>query len=120
MRVWSSVVCALVVGCSGGVKEGTESRTVEDDGVFKVALLTPGSVSDSGWNAMALDGLKAIESELGCEVDNREATDAQIKDAMRSYAQKDYDLVIGHGLTLCTLDGDFARFKGLRSRNPLG
>jgi len=28
-------------------------------------------------------------------------------------------LAIEHGLTLCSLDGDFARFPGLRWQNPL-
>jgi predicted nucleic acid-binding protein len=28
-------------------------------------------------------------------------------------------LAIEHGLTLCSLDGDFARFRGLRWQNPL-
>jgi len=28
-------------------------------------------------------------------------------------------LAIGHGLTLCSTDGDFARFPGLRWENPL-
>jgi toxin-antitoxin system PIN domain toxin len=28
-------------------------------------------------------------------------------------------LAIGHGLELCSADGDFARFKGLRWSNPL-
>lgn len=28
-------------------------------------------------------------------------------------------LPIGHGLTLCSTDGDFARFPGLRWENPL-
>ena len=27
---------------------------------FKVALLTPGSTSDAGWNALAYEGLQAI------------------------------------------------------------
>jgi predicted nucleic acid-binding protein len=29
-------------------------------------------------------------------------------------------LAIGHGCELITTDGDFARFKGLRWRHPLG
>ncbi len=29
-------------------------------------------------------------------------------------------LAIEHGLTLCSTDGDFARFSGLRWENPLG
>ncbi len=97
MRTWFALVCLLAIGCSGGVKEDAKAPTVADDGVFKVALLTPGSISDSGWNSLAYQGLVAIHDELECDVDNREATDAQIKDAMRSYAQKDYDLVLGHG-----------------------
>src|SRR5690349_3013754 len=99
MKSWLAVALVFLVGCSGGVKDSTtpSESAVQDDGVFKVALLTPGSVSDSGWNAMAYEGLTAIKEELGCDVDNKAATDAQIKDAMRSYAQKDYDLVIGHG-----------------------
>jgi predicted nucleic acid-binding protein len=28
-------------------------------------------------------------------------------------------LAIEHGLTLCSTDGDFARFQGLRWQNPL-
>nr|MBP7675831.1 hypothetical protein [Thermoanaerobaculia bacterium] len=35
---------------------------------FRVALLTPGPVSDAGWNAGAFEGLKAIERELGAKV----------------------------------------------------
>lgn len=66
-------------------------------GQLKVALLTPGPVSDAGWSAMAYDGLKAIESNLGATVNNQEATDAKIKDAFRSYAKDGYNLIIGHG-----------------------
>jgi uncharacterized protein len=29
-------------------------------------------------------------------------------------------LAIDHGLILCSTDGDFARFPGLRWENPLG
>lgn len=29
-------------------------------------------------------------------------------------------IAIGHGLVLCSTDGDFARFEGLRWENPLG
>lgn len=67
------------------------------EGELRVALLTPGPVSDSGWSAMAFDGLQAIKDELGAEVSNQVATDAQIKDSMRSYAQDGFNLIIGHG-----------------------
>lgn len=46
---------------------------------------------------MAYNGLKKVQTELGAQVDNQEATGPKIKDAMRSYAQKGYKLVFGHG-----------------------
>ena len=87
-----AALCGLVIsGCDSTDNTGTEEQQ------FKVALLTPGSISDSGWNSMAYEGLMAIEDELGAKVNNMEATDAQIRDSMRSYAQNGYDLVLGHG-----------------------
>lgn len=85
---------AIVGGCSA--PEGNASPS-NSDKPFKVALLTPGPVSDAGWSAMAYSGLLAIKSDLGAQVNNQEATGTQIKDAMRTYAQDGYDLVIGHG-----------------------
>lgn len=46
---------------------------------------------------MAYDGLVAIQKTMGATVDNQETKTTQIRDAMRSYAQKHYDLVFGHG-----------------------
>ena len=67
------------------------------EGTLKVALLTPNAVSDAGWSALGYDGLMAIKKDMGAEVNNQEAPVAQIRDAMRSYAQKGYNLIIGHG-----------------------
>lgn len=104
IAVASLSLALMVVGCSGGAPEKTVGKVEFNptgnapvEGQLKVALLTPGPVNDSGWNAMAYDGLKAIETELGAKISNQEATDAAIKDAMRSYAQDGYNLVIGHG-----------------------
>lgn len=105
MKLWPALLVAaslVLAGCSGGSSQAPSSSgepapktAAESD--FKVALITPGPVSDAGWNAMAFDGLKAIELDLGATVNNQEATGAKIKDAMRSYAQQGYKLVFGHG-----------------------
>lgn len=91
----------VLAGCTGGVQQTQESSpkapAANTTDSFKVALLTPGEVSDAGWSAMAYDGLKAIESELGATVNNQVAGIATMRDAMRSYAQDGYQLVIGHG-----------------------
>jgi len=105
MRAWMVAILAgmMIAGCSGGDKGATDSKaqttgaTSSASTKFKVALLTPGPISDAGWSAMAYEGLKDIERELEAEVNNQEAKDAQIRDAMRSYAQQGYKLIFGHG-----------------------
>lgn len=101
----AALLAALMAlaGCSGGLQTDDNPDTASADpappveGRMKVALLTPGSVSDSGWNAMAYEGLQAIQQEMDAQVNNETATGAEIRDAMRSYAQDGYHLIIGHG-----------------------
>ena len=70
----------------------------KEHGKFKVAMLLPGSISDAGWNALAYEGLKAIEKELGAEVSHAETrTPSDQEEQFRSYALDGYHLVFGHG-----------------------
>jgi basic membrane lipoprotein Med (substrate-binding protein (PBP1-ABC) superfamily) len=100
-RLFPLLILPLAISCSSG--NPSASGTTGNAGnspeaaVFKVALLTPGPVSDSGWNAMAFDGLQAIKTDMGATVDNQQVSGPQIRDALRSYAQKGYNLVFGHG-----------------------
>lgn len=100
-RVLSLIfLIVLAFGCAKNNEGDASSSGLSSKGNgsdFKVALLTPGPVSDSGWNAMAYDGLQGIKEDLGATVNNQEAKGTQIRDAMRSYAQKGYNLIIGHG-----------------------
>ena len=65
---------------------------------FKVALLTPGPISDAGWNAGAYQGLLRIRDSLGAEVSQVETkTPAEFEEAFRDYARRGFDLVFGHG-----------------------
>lgn len=93
-------LAAMIVGCTGGKEEsGSPKETAAPDkSTFKVALVTPSEVNDSGWSAIAYDGLKGIEEEFGAEIQNVVAsTPQEIRDAYRSYAQKGFNLIIGHG-----------------------
>lgn len=102
ISLFAAVAAVVLVGCSGGAPKAPEASstpagaTAAPQGEFKVALLTPGPVSDAGWSAMAYDGLKAVETELGATVNHQEATGPKIRDAMRTYAQDGYALVFGH------------------------
>jgi basic membrane lipoprotein Med (substrate-binding protein (PBP1-ABC) superfamily) len=65
---------------------------------FKVALLSPGPVSDAGWNALAYEGLLAIRDQLGAEVAQVETkTPAEFEEGFRDFARRRYRLVFGHG-----------------------
>jgi len=64
---------------------------------FKVALVTPGAVTDGGWSQSAYDGLQKIQKELGASVSNAvAASPADAFDAFRDYSGQDYSLIIGH------------------------
>ena len=65
---------------------------------FRVALLTPGPISDAGWNAGAYEGLLRIHDSLGSEISQVETkTPAEFEEAFRDYARRGYRLVFGHG-----------------------
>jgi basic membrane lipoprotein Med (substrate-binding protein (PBP1-ABC) superfamily) len=90
----------LLTGCSKDGQGTTASKGTEageDSASFKVALLTPGPVNDSGWSALAFEGLEAIRTDTGALTSNQVAQGSDIKESMRSYAQKGYQLVLGHG-----------------------
>lgn len=65
---------------------------------FRVALLTPGPVSDAGWNAAAYDGLELIQRRLGAKVATVQTTSpADFDDALRDFAARRFKLIFAHG-----------------------
>lgn len=65
---------------------------------FRVALLTPGSINDGGWNAGAYQGLQRIRDELGAEVRHVETrSPADFEEGFRDFANRGFALVFGHG-----------------------
>jgi len=94
----ASAVAALVLAV---VLAGCQTVGSEGEGgarPFRVALLTPGPVSDGGWNASAYDGLQLIKKDLSAEVSTvQTATPSEFVQGFRDYAEQGYDLVFGHG-----------------------
>ena len=65
---------------------------------FRVALVTPGSVSDAAWNSGAYAGLLLIRDTLDAQVSQVEArTPGEQEDNLRRYAAEGYNIVFGHG-----------------------
>src|SRR6476660_8544737 len=61
---------------------------------FKVALLTPGPISDQSWNGGAYAGLLRIRDSLGATVSHIQTkTPAEFEEQFRQYGAQGYDLV---------------------------
>lgn len=90
------LMCMLVLltGCGSGGAQETPAKEQK----MKVALLLSGPANDQGWNATALEGLKAAESKYGLETTYSENVGvADTESAYNDYAARGYDLIIGHG-----------------------
>ena len=99
--IYTLIFCLFLMGFMLGCERLQDTSKIihaPESETFKVGMLLPGSISDQGWNALAHDGLKAIEAELGAEINYVESlTAAEWETDFRSYAMQGYDLIFGHG-----------------------
>lgn len=88
------LLLVLVPACAGS----GEARDTADVDPFRVALLTPGPISDQSWNSGAYQGLQRIRDSLGAEISHIQTrTPADFEENFRQYGAQGYDLVFGHG-----------------------
>jgi basic membrane protein A and related proteins len=74
-------------------RRGTTARQA-----FKVALLTPGPVSDQAWNAAAYRGLLRIQDSLGAKISHVETkTPAEFEENFRQYGAQGFTLIFANG-----------------------
>jgi basic membrane lipoprotein Med (substrate-binding protein (PBP1-ABC) superfamily) len=94
--LFSTALCTVAaLACAGGNKAGNDSAS---GAAFKVALLTPGPISDQSWNAGAYNGLMRIRDSLGAQVSHIQTkTPAEFEENFRQYGAQGYTLVFGHG-----------------------
>jgi basic membrane protein A and related proteins len=68
------------------------------EGFLKVALLTPGPISDQSWNAGAYAGLLRIRDSLGAQISHVQTrSPVEFDENFREYGRQGYALVFGHG-----------------------
>ena len=73
-------------------------RQPASSSTFRVALLTPGPISDRSWNGGAYDGLLRIRDSLGASISHIQTkTPGEFEENFRQYGAQGYDLVFGHG-----------------------
>ena len=105
MRLDSILVIAwlgLTWACGDQGRTGADatpaSSGAASDSTFRVALLTPGPISDQSWNGGAYEGLLRIRDSLGAAVSHIQTkTPAEFEEQFRQYGSQGYDLVFGHG-----------------------
>ncbi len=102
-RTLCLAVCALlaVASCKRDESQPAEpapGAAAAAPKTFKVALLTPGSIRDGGWNQSAFEGLQKIQSQLGAEIGYQETkTPQDFESGFRDFAARGFSLVFGHG-----------------------
>ncbi len=75
-----------------------DSQAAASRTAFRVALITPGPISDRSWNGGAYAGLVRLRDSLGAEISHVQSrTPAEFDESFRFYGTQGFDLVIGHG-----------------------
>jgi basic membrane protein A and related proteins len=98
-RVWRWLVLAALasVACDSSARRSADS-TPPPRSSFRVALLTPGPISDQSWNGGAYQGLMWIRDSLDAEVSHIQTkTPADFEENFREYGARGFNLVFGHG-----------------------
>jgi len=91
-HIVAAFVALGLIACSRGEKPAQPGNA------FKVALLTPGPVSDQSWNGGAYQGLLKIRDSLGAEISHvQTATPTDFEENFREYGARQFSLVFGHG-----------------------
>ena len=95
-----AAAASALLGCGGEKRAATgdEAAPPADGQPFRVALLTPGPISDQSWNGGAYEGLKRIRDSLGARISHIQTrTPAEFEENFRQYGAQGYRLVFGHG-----------------------
>src|SRR6188508_532030 len=92
--LFHTALCASLA-CSRGSGDKPETASAN---AMRVALLTPGPISDQSWNGGAYQGLLRIRDSIGASVSHIQTkTPAEFDEQFRQYGSQGYDLVFGHG-----------------------
>jgi basic membrane lipoprotein Med (substrate-binding protein (PBP1-ABC) superfamily) len=98
MRNVAKLVIVIHSLLLGVIACGGEGAKVQDSQGFRVALLTPGPISDQSWNASAYTGLEYIRDSVGADIRHVQTrTPAEFAENFRQYGAGGYRLVFGHG-----------------------
>jgi basic membrane protein A len=98
--ILSTTLVVALLGYSVACSRTPDAGAIDTAGrrLFKVALLTPGPISDQSWNSGAYQGLIRIRDSLGAQISHIQTkTPAEFDENFRQYGVQGYQLVFGHG-----------------------
>src|SRR5579885_3678160 len=96
LRLLALALLTVAPACSSGTKHANDSS--QPHSALKVALLTPGAISDQSWNGGAYQGLLRIRDSLHARISHIQTkSPAEFEENFRQYGNQGYDLVFGHG-----------------------
>lgn len=97
-QAFSTLVAALLALTIQACSTKTDASGNASNPAFRVALLTPGSISDKSWNGGAYAGLMSIRDSLGAQISHIQTkTPAEFDENFRQYGAQGFNLVFGHG-----------------------
>lgn len=101
------LLSACAAGTEGGqsaapggsaVTDAPPTAGGEDGSALRVGLIVSGTVNDNGWCASAYEGLLAIESRFGAEINYVENVGmSDVESHLINYGEDGYDVVFCHG-----------------------
>jgi basic membrane lipoprotein Med (substrate-binding protein (PBP1-ABC) superfamily) len=99
-----AVFAALSAGCaqqatSTPAADGVSTAAPAGGSALKVALITPGKISDKGWSQSAYDGQQKIKTELGAETSPPVESPAlaDVASVFQNQAQEGNTVIFAHG-----------------------
>lgn len=91
-------ITLLMTACGSSKVNTADSAGSAQVTSLRVALLTPGPISDQAWNGGAYAGLQRIKDSLGAKISHIQTkTPAEFDENFRLYGEQGYSLVFGHG-----------------------
>ncbi len=94
---FTAATLLLCTACGTAKSESADTAVGAGRGL-RIALLTPGPISDQAWNGGAYSGLMQMKDSLDARVSHIQTkTPAEYDENFRLYGEQGYALVIGHG-----------------------
>jgi len=85
---------SIVLAAFAGLSVAAGPAGAADEG--KAAMLFPGSINDQSWNAVGYQGLMKLKAAGWATSYSENVQSADEVEALRDYAKRGFDLVIGH------------------------